>query len=65
MKLQMNISDDLAERIDRIAKLMGVSRSALCAVLIGQWIMTYDMGLEQIDRAGDAIIRLHEEGKQE
>lgn len=65
MKLQITVSDDMGKRIDRIADMVGVPRSSLCAVLIGQGIMSYEKGLQQIEKAGDAIVRSYDEGKQE
>lgn len=64
MKLQVNVSEDMVVRIDRIAGMMGVPRSSLCAVLIGQGIMSYEKGLEQIERAGDSVIKLHTESNE-
>lgn len=46
MKIQVNISDDLVKRVDEYAKTMGVSRSALCAVFIGQGVMGYEKAFE-------------------
>lgn len=39
-KLQININDDIVARIDRQAKLLGVTRSALCALWLGQSLRT-------------------------
>ena len=46
MKLQITVSDELCERIDRYAKMMGTSRSAICAVWIGQGVMGFDKAME-------------------
>lgn len=46
MKVQINLSDDLVARIDKFAKVMGVSRSALCGVWIGQTVMSMEKTLE-------------------
>lgn len=42
MRVQVNLSDEMVERVDIYSKMMGVSRSALCSMLIGQGIMNYD-----------------------
>lgn len=42
MKVQVNLSDELVKKIDEYAKVMGVSRSALCAVWIGQGALGYE-----------------------
>lgn len=34
MKLQVLVNDDLTPRLDKLAKFIGVSRSALCASII-------------------------------
>lgn len=58
MKLQVLVSDEMASRIDKRAKEIGVSRSAFCAMLIGQ-------GLNGFDKAEDIISSLKEELKAE
>lgn len=35
MKLQIMVSDELAERIDRLCEYIGSSRSSVCASIIG------------------------------
>lgn len=42
MKLQVNVSDELVQRIDDCAYAIGMSRSAFCAFLIGQGINSYE-----------------------
>lgn len=41
-KLQVAVSFEMLEKIDFYSQKMGVSRSALCAMLISQGIMNYD-----------------------
>lgn len=55
MRVQVNISDELVKKIDDYAKMMGVSRSALCSVWIGQSVMSYDKSLMMIEQMGDKI----------
>ena len=45
-RLQIIIRSDLADRIDEIAEEVGVSRSALCATILGYGVHGYDMALE-------------------
>lgn len=45
MKVQVTLSDELVEKIDEYAKKMGVSRSALCGVWIGQAIISLETTL--------------------
>ena len=49
MRVQVNISDDMVNKLDMYASKMGVSRSALCSVLIGQAVMGYDKAFEMCD----------------
>lgn len=55
MKLQVNVNDDLVKQIDEYAALMGVSRSALCAMFIGQGILSYNKSFKLIDDIGQKI----------
>ena len=36
MKIQVNLSNELLEKLDYICKSLGVSRSAFCALWIGR-----------------------------
>jgi predicted transcriptional regulator len=56
MKVQVNLSDDLVSRIDKFAKAMGVSRSALCGVWIGQSLMGMEKTLEVGQKAIENIL---------
>lgn len=42
MRCQVNLSDNMVSKVDAYAKDMGVSRSALCSILIGQGIMSFE-----------------------
>lgn len=46
MKLQVNVSDELVKKIDEYSKLMGISRSSLCATWIGEGVMDYNKRYE-------------------
>lgn len=46
MKLQVNVSIDMVKIIDSYADLIGVSRSSLCAMFIGQGALSLQKGLE-------------------
>lgn len=52
MRVQVNVSDELVEKIDNYAKTMGVSRSALCSVFIGQGVMGYDKSFQLVENLG-------------
>lgn len=52
MKLQVNVADSFCERIDRYASDLGISRSAFCAMLIGQGVRAYDASYNLLDEVG-------------
>lgn len=55
MKLQVTVSDDLVAQLDRYAEMMGVSRSALCAVFIGQGVLGYNKSFKVLDDIGQKL----------
>lgn len=55
MRVQVNLSDEMVCKVDLYAKKMGVSRSALCSILVGQGIMGYDKTLDLISILGDKL----------
>lgn len=60
MRVQVNLSDEMVDKVDFYARKMGVSRSALCSMLVGQGIMSYDNSMDILnklcDNLGDEII---------
>lgn len=60
MRVQVNISNEMVVKIDEYASKMGVSRSALCSMLIGQGIMSYDRSIDLLkflgDKLGDSLL---------
>lgn len=63
VKVQVNLSDDLVSRIDKYAKAMGVSRSALCGVWIGQSLMGMEKTLEVGQKAIETFL-ISEDGEE-
>ena len=55
MRCQVNLSNEMVERVDFYAKKMGVSRSALCSMLVGQGIMGYEKSMDVISLIGDKL----------
>ena len=55
MRVQVSLSDEMVERVDFYAKKMGVSRSALCSMLVGQGFMGYDKSMDVISLIGDKL----------
>lgn len=63
MKVQVNLSDELVAKIDKFAKSMGVSRSALCGVWIGQTVMSMERTIEAGQKAIETILVLDDDEK--
>lgn len=56
MKLQISVNDEMVHRIDTLAKALGVSRSALCAIWIGQGLMGFNQAQELVKELGPKIV---------
>ena len=52
MKIQVVVSDEIVCKLDVYAKYIGVSRSALCAMFIGQGILGLDKSIQILEREG-------------
>lgn len=57
MKVQVMLNDDMVSKLDNYAKQIGVSRSALCAVIIGQYVMSSDKIFQQTQDAINNTIK--------
>ena len=55
MRVQVNLSDEMIERCDYYSKKMGVTRSSLCSMLIGQGIMSFDKSMDILQLIGDKL----------
>ena len=55
MRVQVNLSDEMVGKVDAYARKMGVSRSALCSMLVGQGIMNYDKSMDLLTLIGDKV----------
>lgn len=49
MKLQVTANDEMVKKLDKYANTMSVSRSALCAMLIGQGLAGLDKAFGMVD----------------
>lgn len=56
MRIQVNLGDDMLKKVDEYAKMMGVTRSSLCALFIGQGCMAYDKSLEALGIVTDKAL---------
>ena len=55
MRIQVIMSDDMVKKVDAYADQIGVSRSSLCATLIGQGIMGFDKAYQIVNDNLDRI----------
>lgn len=66
MKVQVNVNDDMVKKIDQYAKAMGVSRSSLCAMFIGQGVLGFDKAYEIVNTYTENILEgVKEDGKEQ
>ena len=56
-RIYVTVSSDMAERIDFYREKMGLTRSAYCAYLIGQGVMSMDKAMGVWDEMGKAIVQ--------
>ena len=49
-RIQVNLSNELTAKADEYSAKMGVSRSAFCAMLIGQGLMSYDKAFDAMEK---------------
>lgn len=52
-RIQISVTDDMYNRLDNYAKRMGVSKSMLCALCVGQYVMTLDTAISKFENAMD------------
>lgn len=57
MKLQISVNDEIVPKIDALAKALGVSRSALCAIWIGQGLMGFNKAQEIVEELAPQMAR--------
>ncbi len=55
MRIQVKLSDEMVSKVDSISEQMGVTRSALCAIAIGQYVLGIEKGLGLIDKLGGVL----------
>lgn len=57
MRIQVNLSDEMVARVDKYAEMLGVSRSALCSVFVGQGVMGYDQAFKIVSNASVNVMQ--------
>lgn len=63
MKVQVNLNDDIVKKIDSYAKAIGISRSAVCAMWIGNAVLGLDKATETLQRMSDDMVSQVKEEK--
>ena len=71
-RIYVTVSTEMASRIDFYREKMGLSRSAFCAYLVGQGVMSMDkamgiwddMGKAIVEKTSNAVIEVAENGEQ-
>ena len=51
IRVQVSLSVDMCKKVDNLAYSLGVSRSSLCSVLIGQGVMGFEKGVELVQNS--------------
>lgn len=52
-RFTISLTKETTEKLDLYASKMGVSRSMLCALAIGQYVMTLDTAIEKFKETMD------------
>lgn len=55
-RIYVTVSNEMSDRIDFYREKMGLSRSAFCAYLVGQGVMSLDKAMGIVDEIGRAAI---------
>lgn len=55
-RIYVTVSNEMASRIDFYREKMGLSRSAFCAYLVGQGVMSMDKAMGVVDKMGDVMV---------
>ena len=49
-RIMVTVSEDMRKRLDKYAEMLGINRSALCAFLLGQGVLSMDKAYGLIDQ---------------
>jgi len=55
MRIQVNLGDALQVKVDKLADACGVTRSALCSMLISQGVLAYEKSFEVMDSLKESL----------
>ena len=56
-RIVVTVSDDMKNRLDKYAELLGLNRSALCAFLLGQGVLSMDKAYGMLDQTAQMLKR--------
>lgn len=57
MRVQVNLSDEMNEKVNSYAKKFGVTKSQFCSMVIGQAVMSYDNALDVMGSMKDVLAK--------
>lgn len=57
-RIMVTVSEDMRKRLDNYAEMLGINRSALCAFLLGQSVLSMDKAYGLIDQS----VKLFQDG---
>ena len=64
MRVQITLNDDIVRKIDEYAAAIGQSRSAVCAMWIGQNVLGISKATETLEKMGiDVAKALEDDGR--
>ena len=56
MRIQVNLEEAMIDKVDAYAKALGVSRSAFCAFVVGQYVWSLEKGMETVGVSANEVL---------
>ena len=56
MRIQVNLEESMIDKVDAYAKALGVSRSAFCAFVVGQYVWSLEKGMESVGVSASEVL---------
>lgn len=56
IRVQVSLSDSMVSKVDDMASNMGVSRSALCSMIIGQYMLNQEKAMDVLKAVGYEMV---------
>lgn len=56
MRIQVNLEETMIDKVDAYAKALGVSRSAFCAFVVGQYVWSLEKGMESVGVSAQEVL---------